>query len=118
MPEIIGQPTINLLTGYDRLSMMQVRDHVASYIANAVRVAQDLMQLYICLNATLTKQALDMISGFDAEYTVKGIHNGTLYLKVILWESHLDTNAMSRMLSDIWDRSTRTFNSSISTSTS
>ena len=74
MPEIIGQPTINLLAGYDRLSMMQVRDHIASYIANPVRIAQDSMQLYICLNVTLTKEALDMISAFDAEYTVNGIH--------------------------------------------
>ena len=54
MPEIMGHPTINLLTGYDRVSMMQVRDHVASYIANLVHVAQDSMQLYICLNATLS----------------------------------------------------------------
>ena len=57
LPAIIGQPTINLLTCYDSLSMMQVCDHVASYIANPVRVAQDSMQLYICLNATLTKEA-------------------------------------------------------------
>ena len=100
MPEIIGQPSINRLTGYDRLSMMQVRDHVASYIADPVRIAQYSMQLYIILNATLTKEALDMISAFDAEYMVNGIHSGTLYLKVILRESHLDMNAMSRMLSD------------------
>ena len=72
-----------------------MQDFEESYINQAIRPAQDTAQLYQCLMASLSKEVKKKILIWEIQYTIHGLGSGNLLLKIILRESHLDTNATS-----------------------
>jgi len=69
-----------------------------SYIQTPTRAAQDSLQMYMCLFSSLTEAAQNRITVWAPDYTVNGIKLGPLFLKVIIRESHADTNATTRKI--------------------
>ena len=87
----------NLIENYGTLALEQVASWERTYIAMQNRAAQDTYMLYQCLMSSLTPVAKKKIMIWDSQYMLNV--GGTVYssgvalLKVIIRESHLDTNA-------------------------
>ena len=90
-----GIPTnlINLLEQHGRLSLQQITEHAATYVAGNNRAAQDSFQLYACLAASLSKTGLHKIKLYKDQYVINNVPSEPAFLKVIIRESHLDTTA-------------------------
>ena len=86
----------SLLNEYGRISMEQVKDNVLIYHGNPVRAAQDDRMLYTCIMESLSKEAKDKILLLSDEYHIAASPSGALLLKVVIRESHVDTNATLR----------------------
>ena len=88
-----------LLTRYGELTLAHCREFVdANVVGQQNRAAQDLAMLYQCLVNSLTPAAWSRISLHHADYTVNGTPDGVCLLRVIIRESHLDTNATASQL--------------------
>jgi hypothetical protein len=85
--------TNDLIESYGMLTLESVRAFEASYIALQVRPAQDTYMLYKCLMKSISKEGKSKITIWKDQYHVNGLPSGNLLLKVIIRESHLDTNA-------------------------
>jgi hypothetical protein len=85
--------TNNLIENYGRITIESIRAFETSYIAMQVRPAQDTYMLYKCLMKSISKEGKSKITIWKAQYHVNGMPSGNLLLKVIIRESHLDTNA-------------------------
>ena len=66
-----------------------------TYVGAQNRSAQDSAQLYRCLMASISKEGKRKILVWEDQYTINGLGSGNLLLKIIVRESHLDTNATS-----------------------
>ena len=92
----------NIIANYGTLTLEQVRRWERTYIATPCRAAQDTYMLYQCLMASLTPAAKKKIMIWSDQYSIEA--NGTQYdsgvalLKVIIRESHLDTNATTNSI--------------------
>ena len=84
---------INMVTDYGVISIHQIRDHEEMYIDSETRKAQDNDILFNCLMESISESARNKIVIWEEDYTVRGEYSGPLLLKVIIRESHLDTNA-------------------------
>ena len=98
IPNDIANPlggTRNLLTHYGELSLEHLRDleknHI--YINRVSRAAQDTSHLHLCLMKSLTQAGKDKVCFWSDQFILNGRESGILLLKVIIRESHLDTNA-------------------------
>ena len=85
--------TASLLTEYGRLTKDQVRVEVTKYMNGEHRAAQDDYQIYVCLMNSITKEAKDTMTLLKGEYSIGNSPSGVLFLKYIISESHVDTNA-------------------------
>jgi hypothetical protein len=88
----------NLLDSYGLISLERVRNFEASYIATETRPAQDTAMLYQCLIMSLTQDAHNAIMLWKEEFYVAGRPSGFLLLRVIIRESHLDSNATTSVI--------------------
>ena len=96
IPYDIRYPTedfINLITDYGMISEERVREHEETYIDKPVRLAQDNNILFNCLMESLSESAKNKIQIWENDYIANDEYSGLLLLKVIIRESHLDTNA-------------------------
>lgn len=85
----------SLIDSHGELDLQTVRAFEESYIQGQSRSAQDTAQLYRCLMASISKEGKKKILVWEDQYTIDGFGSGNLLLKVIVRESHLDTNATS-----------------------
>jgi hypothetical protein len=86
--------TNNLIESYGMLTLESVRAFEASYIvALQVRPAQDTHMLCKCLMNSISKEGKSKITIWKDQHHVDGFPSGNLLVKVIVRESHLDTNA-------------------------
>ena len=90
--------TSSLLNEYGRLSKAQVDAEVETYMGEENRAAQDDYQIYICLMNSLSKEAKDKMLLLRTSFTFDGTPSGISFLKNIISESHVDTNATLRLL--------------------
>jgi hypothetical protein len=90
--------TSSLLKEYGRLSKKQVHDEVKEYMGEENRTAQDDNQIYVCLMNSLSKEAKDKMLLLSASFSFDGMPSGIAFLKSIISESHVDTNATLRLL--------------------
>jgi len=86
----------SLLTEYGRISVEQVRTNAQVYFGQPVRAAQDDRMLYNCIMESLSKEAKDKVLLLTSEYHIGNQPCGALFLKVVIRESHVDTNATLR----------------------
>ena len=91
---------IDLIKQYGRLSLKHIQKHVKTYIHGQNRAAQDSYQLAMFLMKSLTIEAKDTVTLFEEDYTFDGVIAGVCLLKVIVSESHIDTNATTKHIRD------------------
>lgn len=86
-------PTVNFIANYGTLSLVYLRGTVEAYMGRQVRVAQDSYMLYTCLHNSLSKVGRDKVTLYKTDYKYQGTPSGILFLKVIIKESAIDSNA-------------------------
>jgi hypothetical protein len=95
-----GANKINLITDYGRISLERIQAVEDGRINQETRLAQDNRALYECLNNSLTTEGLAKVRINEAEY-MRGnplLPSGLLFLKIVIRESYLDSNATSSMI--------------------
>ena len=101
IPNNIANPlggTKNLLTHYGELSLDHLREWETTYIHGVSRAAQDMAHLHLCLMNSLTQAGKDKVRLWSDLFILNGRESGILLLKVIIQESHLDTNATTNSI--------------------
>ena len=88
-----GEPAVNFLDNYGRVSMTAVQTHVATYQGNQTRDAQNAQQILECINNSLTESAQARIFVAPENYTRNDELDGLMLLKYVISLSYLDTNA-------------------------
>jgi hypothetical protein len=91
-----------LIDNYGTITLEQVARWERSYIATPSRAAQDTYMLYQCLMSSLPPEAKKKIMIWSDQYTIESAgtkyDSGVALLKVIIRESHLDTNATTNSI--------------------
>jgi hypothetical protein len=101
IPRDLQAPLIdlgNILTNYGEFDLEHLRAFVSTYVATPTRVAQDSIMLYECIWNTLSKIGRSKVWIWKEEFYINAIPSGVLLLKIVIRESHIDTNATVRHL--------------------
>jgi len=90
----------DFLSNYGTLTLEQVVASEMQYIDGESRFGQDTYMLYKCLMASLTSEAKKKILIWSEQYTIgeNKMSSGVALLKIIIRESHLDTNATTNQI--------------------
>lgn len=90
----------DFLSNYGTLTLDEVVESEKTYIDEQNRKAQDTYMLYKCLMASLTSEAKKKILIWSDQYAIgeNKVSSGVALLKVIIRESHLDTNATTNQI--------------------
>ena len=90
----------NLIDNYGTISWEQVVESELQYINEQGRDAQNTYMLYKCLMSSLTNNAKKRISLWSEQYRIgdNDLCSGVALLKIIVRESHLDTNATTNQI--------------------
>jgi hypothetical protein len=90
----------NLIDNYGTISLEQVVESELQYINQQGRDAQNTYMLYKCLMASLSNNAKKRISLWSEQYRIgdNDLCSGVALLKIIIRESHLDTNATTNQI--------------------
>ena len=106
IPQDVNDPASDLKylpREYGTISIDSITNFERTYLGQELRTAQDSYMLYMCLLNSLTKEAKMKIQIWENEYIIVNqqgtrIPSGNLLLKVIIRESHLDTNATTQSI--------------------
>jgi hypothetical protein len=93
IPNDPNSPTKYLIDNCGQIPLETIREFETTYLQIGCRPAQDTIMLFKCLMASISKEAKNKILIWRDQYTVNGFSSGNLLLKIIIRESHLDTNA-------------------------
>lgn len=98
-----GSETKLLPGEYGQIDMGTIAAFEKSYLGRQVRPAQDIYMMYQCLLNSISKEAKKKVQVWESEYIMMNdqgtiIPSGNLLLKVIIRESHLDTNATTQSI--------------------
>jgi hypothetical protein len=92
-----NSPTKSLVTQYGSVTSQMIEDHVGTYITRDSRDHQDSYLMAKAIMASLTKAAYERVSLQKKSYTTSnGELIGAKLLKVIIAETHQDTNATTK----------------------
>ena len=91
----IQNTTINILRSYGEVTLEEIRESETFHIQTPTRRAQDSVMLFHCLMNSISKEAKTNLTIWESEYMINNIPSGALLLKIIIRESHIDTNATS-----------------------
>jgi hypothetical protein len=86
-------PHIYLIDNYGQIPLTTIREFETTYLQTSCRPAQDTIMLFKCLMNSISKEAKNKILIWRNQYSINGYSSGNLLLKIIIRESHLDTNA-------------------------
>jgi hypothetical protein len=104
-PTDINSETNYLIDNYGMISLEEIRNFEITYISQTVRPAQDSYMMFKCLMNSVSKEGKNKILIWKDQYTINGLPSGNLLLKIIIRESHLDTQATTasirKKLSDL-----------------
>jgi hypothetical protein len=89
----VNGQTLNLIDHYGAITLPDVRTHALTYNGQHVRNAQNSLQIFNCLSASLTEAGMSRVFLHSEDYTVNGETDGVLFLKLIIRLSHIDTRA-------------------------
>jgi hypothetical protein len=92
----------NLIDHYGSITLERIVETEEENIVNQGRKAQDTYMLYKCLMASLTADARKKVTIWSDQYRI-GVGDdttcgGVALLKIIIRESHLDTNATTNQI--------------------
>ena len=85
----------SLTDNHGEIDLESIREFEESYIQGRSRSAQDAAMLYKCLMNSISKEGKRKILVWEDQYQIGAYGSGNLLLKIIVRESHLDTNATS-----------------------
>ena len=92
----------NLIDHYGLITLERIIETEEENIVNQEREAQDTYMLYKCLMASLTADARKKVTIRSSQYCIGNGNNttsgGVALLKIIIRESHLDTNATTNQI--------------------
>ena len=93
-----ASPKHHLIKEYGLVTLKQVHNYAKTYLGEEARLAQDDAQLFHCLMASLTTEGKNKILLQKSDWILKDEEgkahkSGAALLKVIIRESHIDTNA-------------------------
>ena len=88
--------TKSLVTSYGMVTLNQVRDNVRTYVLLPCRATQDSAMFFRCIMESLSVKGRNKVRIWKEDYTIKGHLSGALLLKVVIRQSHVDTNATTR----------------------
>ena len=95
IPNDITNPlggTKNLLTHYGELLLEHLCAWETTYLHGISRAVQDMAHLHLCLMNSLTQAGKDKVRLWSDQFILNGLESGIILLKIIIRESHLDTN--------------------------
>ena len=84
---------INMVTDYGRVTLADVTAHVATFISTNTRNSQNSKILFDLLNNSCSTEGLCRVQLWHSQYEVAGQQSGECFLKIIVCESYLDSNA-------------------------
>ena len=90
--------TKNLFSHYGELSLEHLCAWETTYLHGISRAAQDTAHLHLCLMNSLTQAGKDKVRLWSDQFILNGRESGILLLKIIIRESHLDTNATTNSI--------------------
>ena len=90
--------TKNLLTHYSELLLEHLRAWETTCLHGMSRAAQDTAHLHLCLINSLTQAGKDTDRLCSDQFILNRRVSGILLLKIIIRESHLDTNATTNSI--------------------
>ena len=100
-----GTQAVNMLDEYGILSLERITEHEQTYLDTQTRRAQDDRMLYECLLNSISIEGKAKVNIYASQYKFAGNQNpnenlpsGLALLKVVIRESHLDTNATTSMI--------------------
>lgn len=95
IPDDDANPTTysNLVTHHGEVPLERITEYEATYIGNESRAAQDTHNLYKSLMNSLSQEGKSKVSIWKEQHIINGCQSGVALFKVIVRESHLDTNA-------------------------
>jgi hypothetical protein len=85
--------TINLLSRYGEVTLAEVQHSVRGYMHEQARACQDEHMLFNTIMNTLTIEAKRKVILYERDYIYEGCMIGTSLLKIVIRESHIDSNA-------------------------
>ena len=88
----------NILDEYGMMDLKALTRYERTYIHTQSRLAQDGCMLFECLINSISKVRKAKISIWQNHYVVRKKPSGICLLKVLIRESHLDTNATTSMI--------------------
>lgn len=97
IPDDPNNPTEfkSLIDNHGEIDIDSIREFEESYVQGQSRSAQDAAMLYKCLMNSISKEGKKKILVWEDQYQIGEVGSGNLLLKIIVRESHLDTNATS-----------------------
>ena len=91
---------INLIEGYGRLTMKEIRDHCSSYINLKTRQAQHQYQMYECIMNSLTQMTRLRITSATDKYEIGGVKCGPLLFKHLMMKAVVDKRATTSYIKE------------------
>jgi hypothetical protein len=92
-PHDVQSETKYLIDNYGMISLTEIKRFEESYIHKDIPPAQDAYMMYKCPMNSISKEGKNKILIWKQHYTIDKYLSGNLLLKIIIRESHLDTNA-------------------------
>ena len=89
----LNSDTNYLIDNYGMISLEEIRAFEETYITKPIRPAQDNFMMFKCLMNSISKEGKNKILIWKKQYSIANYSSGNLLLKIIIRESHLDTNA-------------------------
>ena len=88
----------SLIDNHGEIDIEMIRTFKSSYVHGQIRSAQDAAMLYRCLMNSISREGKRKILVWEDQYQIGAYGSGNLLLKIIVRESHLDTNATSALI--------------------
>ena len=97
IPDDPVNPTMfkSMIDNHGEIDIETIRAFEEVYVQGRSRSAQDAALLYKCLMNSISKEGKKKILVWEDQYQIGRYGSGNLLLKIIVRESHLDTNATS-----------------------
>ena len=84
-----------LIDNHGEIDIKDIRTFKDTYVRGQSRSAQDVAMLYRCLMNSISKEGKKKILVWEDQYQIGQYNSGNLLLKIIVHESHLNTNVTS-----------------------
>jgi len=88
----------DMLTLYGQIDLQRIKAFEEQHIKEPLRRAQDTNMLYKCLMKSLSSEGKSKILIWEKDYRIGEYVSGTMLLKVIIRESHIDTNGTTAQI--------------------